>query len=67
MPGDPQDDGRDCEADDRVSDRNANRNHPRGYDDAQAHVGVRARVLPVCDQCGTVEALPSTVRIRAAK
>jgi hypothetical protein len=57
LPGDPQDHGRDRDADQRVRNRGAGGDRGGAGHHGKAHVGVGAGVVSIGDQCRTVEPL----------
>jgi hypothetical protein len=55
LPGDAQDHERDCEADERVGDLEAERDGGRGGDDGEGDVAVGTGVVAVGDERGAAE------------
>src|SRR5215212_2938909 len=58
IPGDLQDDKRDCQADERVCHVNSERDDNGAQENTEADETVYAGVAPVSDECGTFEASP---------
>src|SRR5687768_6444184 len=55
LPGDAQDDERDAEADERISNVEPNGDDDGAGDNTEAHVGIGSGVVAVGDQSGAVE------------